>query len=63
MVSNKIVKDESIRVLLNRREEILNTINSLETEYKAIGDILTRVHHLELYKLENEKRKAAEEER
>lgn len=61
MISNKIVKDESIRVLLERRAEILKTINSLEAEYSAIGDILTRVHHLELYKIENEKRKAEEE--
>ena len=46
-MSSKCVKDDSIRVLLDRREEIRNTINKLEKEYSALEDILIRVYNYE----------------
>ena len=45
MVSEKVVKDPTIRALLNRREEILNEINKLQIEYSAIGNILHENYH------------------
>lgn len=41
-MGNKLVKDESIRILLNRREEIRNQINKLQAEYSAIEDLIMR---------------------
>lgn len=35
---------ENIKILLDRRSEILKEINKLEAEYKAIGDVLTELH-------------------
>ena len=35
---------ENIKILLDRRSEIVKEINKLEAEYKAIGDILTELH-------------------
>lgn len=55
---NRCVKDDSIRILLDRREEIRNEINKLEAEYGALGDILTRV-----YNYEKEKKEAGRNER
>lgn len=43
---NKCVKDETIRILLDRREELRNRINKDMEEYKALGDLITRFHHL-----------------
>lgn len=36
------VKDPCIRILLERREELKKEIIKLQTEYKAIGEIITR---------------------
>ena len=36
---------ENIKILLDRRSEILNQINKLEAEYKAIGDVLTELYN------------------
>lgn len=53
-MGNEIVKDKDIRILLDRREEILNEVNKLQAEYSAIEHILTRLHN-------SEKRKVREE--
>lgn len=54
-MNNKVVKDENIKILLERRQEILDTINKLEKEYSALGDILLRVYHYESNKSKDEK--------
>ena len=36
---------ENIKILLDRRSEILKEINKLEKEYKAIGDVLTELYN------------------
>lgn len=41
-MANKCVKDPSIRILLDRREEIRKEVNKLQAEYQAIGDLITR---------------------
>lgn len=41
-MSNELVKDKTVRVLLNRRAEIIETINKLQAENSAIEQILTR---------------------
>ena len=46
-MSNKLVADENTRILLDRRAELKEQINKLSAEYTAIGDILTRLYHLE----------------
>ena len=46
-MSNECVKDETIRILLDRREELRKQINKDMAEYKAIGDILTRLMNTE----------------
>ena len=43
-MSNELVKDKHVRALLDRREEIVNTINKLQAEYTAIGELLRREH-------------------
>lgn len=52
---NKYVKDETIKILLDRREELQKRINKDMKEYKALGDIITRLRQTE------EKLKIAEE--
>lgn len=44
---NALVKDEDIRILLDRRAEILEQVNKLQAEYHAIEHILTRLRRLE----------------
>ncbi len=41
-MGNELVKDKSVRVLLDRRAEIRETINKLEAEYSAIEDLIRR---------------------
>ena len=41
-MGNEIVKDKSVRVLLDRRAEILEQINKLQAEYSAIEDLIRR---------------------
>lgn len=44
---NYLVKDADVRILLDRRAEILEQVNKLQAEYQAIGHILMRLHRLE----------------
>lgn len=46
-MSNKCVSDETVRILLDRREELQNRINKDMKEYKAIGDMITRLRKAE----------------
>ena len=46
-MSNKCVPDETVRILLDRREELQNRINKDMKEYKAIGDMITRLRRAE----------------
>lgn len=46
-MSNKCVPDETVRILLDRREELQNRINKDMKEYKAIGDMITRLRKAE----------------
>ncbi len=41
-MGNELVKDKSVRVLLDRRAEILEQINKLQAEYSAIEDLIRR---------------------
>jgi len=43
---NAIVKDPVVRCLLDRRAEILETINKLQAEYSAIEKVLVENHRL-----------------
>lgn len=47
IMPNKCVKDDTIRILLDRREELQNRINKDMKEYKALGDIITRLRNTE----------------
>ena len=40
-------KKEDIKVLLDRRKELLDQINKLQNEYTAIGNILEQIIKLE----------------
>lgn len=44
---NYLVKDADVRILLDRRAEILEQVNKLQAEYQAIEHILMRLHRLE----------------
>lgn len=44
---NYLVEDEDIRILLDRRAEILEQVNKLQAEYHAIERILVRLHNKE----------------
>lgn len=44
---NALVEDEDVRILLDRRAEILKKINKLQAEYRAIEHILVRLHKCE----------------
>lgn len=44
---NYLVEDDDIRILLDRRAEILEQVNKLQAEYQAIEHILVRLHRLE----------------
>ena len=44
---NYLVKDDDVRILLDRRAEILEQVNKLQAEYHAIEHILVRLHRLE----------------
>lgn len=46
-MSNKFIKDDNVKILLDRREEIKNTINKLELEYSAIGNLLRKIYDYE----------------
>lgn len=41
-MGNELVKDKSVRVLLDRREELRVKINKLQAEYSAIEDLIMR---------------------
>jgi hypothetical protein len=41
-MGNELVKDKSVRILLDRRAEILEQINKLQAEYSAIEDLIMR---------------------
>ena len=41
-MGNELVKDKSVRILLDRREEIRQQINKLQAEYSAIEDLIRR---------------------
>ena len=41
-MGNELVKDKSVRILLDRREEIRREINKLQAEYSAIEDLIMR---------------------
>lgn len=45
--SNSAVKDDDIRILLDRRAEILAQVNKLHAEYYAIAHILDRLRECE----------------
>ena len=62
MVNENVVKDPTVRALLNRREEILEQINKLQIEYSAIGNILQENHNLK-NKLNQISKNKEEEER
>ena len=62
MVNENVVKDPTIRALLNRREEILEQINKLQIEYSAIGNMLQEKHNLK-NKLNQISKNKEEEER
>lgn len=47
IMPNKCVKDDTIKILLDRREELQNRINKDMKEYKALGDIITRLRNTE----------------
>lgn len=55
MSDNELIEDKSARILLNRRAEIRKTINKLEEEYEALGDMIMRDY--------NKKKKRRGEER
>lgn len=44
---NYLVKDPDVRILLDRRAEILEEVNKLQAEYSAIEHILVRLHQYE----------------
>lgn len=44
---NALVKDEDVRILLDRRAEIREQINKLEAEYQAIEHVLMIKHRFE----------------
>ena len=46
-MGNELVKDKDVRILLDRRAEILKQINKLQEEYSAIEHILVRLHNSE----------------
>ena len=50
--------EDYTKILLQRREEILEQVNKLTKEYKAIGDLL-----MENYKYEKKEKKKEREER
>lgn len=54
-MGNELVKDKSVRILLDRRAEIRKEINKLEAEYSAIEDMLMRD-----YRHRQEKKKGVE---
>ncbi len=51
-MGNELVKDKSVRILLDRRAEILAQINKLQAEYSAIEDLIRRDYN---HKQENKK--------
>lgn len=51
-MGNELVKDKSVRILLDRRAEILEQINKLQAEYSAIEDLIMRDYK---YKQEHKK--------
>ena len=63
-MANESVKDNSTRVLLNRRKEILEEISHLQQEYNAIEDVLLRLYRFEhkTYELDLESEKRAKVE-
>jgi len=44
---NYLVEDEDVRILLDRRAEILKQVNKLQAEYHAIEHILVRLRSKE----------------
>lgn len=52
-MGNDLVKDKSVRILLDRRAEILAQINKLQAEYSAIEDLIRRDYN---HKHEREER-------
>ena len=52
-MGNELVKDKSVRILLDRRTEILEKINKLQAEYSAIEDLIRRDYN---HKHEREER-------
>lgn len=52
-MGNDLVKDKSVRILLDRRAEILVQINKLQAEYSAIEDLIRRDYN---HKHEREER-------
>jgi hypothetical protein len=55
-MGNELVKDKSVRILLDRRAEILNQINKLQAEYSAIEDLIMRDYKHKQEKEEGEER-------
>ena len=52
-MGNDLVRDKSVRILLDRRAEILAQINKLQAEYSAIEDLIRRDYN---HKHEREER-------
>lgn len=52
-MGNDLVKGKSVRILLDRRAEILAQINKLQAEYSAIEDLIRRDYN---HKHEREER-------
>jgi hypothetical protein len=56
-MGNELVKDKSVRILLDRRAEILEQINKLQAEYSAIEDLIMRDYR---HKQEHKNKKGEE---
>ena len=52
-MGNDLTKDKSVRILLDRRAEILAQINKLQAEYSVIEDLIRRDYN---HKHEREER-------
>lgn len=44
-MSNKFMNEPSIKILLDRREEIRNEVNKLQAEYSAIGELIRQSYN------------------